>query len=77
MILSPLGLILIVIIFIFLGFKVLPEYERAVIFRWGRLAKGLVGGNGPGVVIIIPMVDRMVRVSLHGHDGCSSAGCHH
>ena len=64
MILSPLGLILIVIIFIFLGFKVLPEYERAVIFRWGRLAKGLVGGNGPGVVIIIPMVDRMVRVSL-------------
>jgi len=64
MILSPLGLILIVIIFIFLGFKVLPEYERAVIFRWGRLAKGLVGGNGPGVVIIIPMVDKMVRVSL-------------
>ena len=64
MILSPLGLILIVIIFIFLGFKVLPEYERAVIFRWGRLSKGLVGGNGPGVVIIIPMVDRMVRVSL-------------
>ncbi len=64
MILSPLGLILIVVIFIFLGFKVLPEYERAVIFRWGRLAKGLVGGNGPGVVIIIPMVDKMVRVSL-------------
>ncbi len=64
MILSPLGLILIVVIFIFLGFKVLPEYERAVIFRWGRLAKGLIGGNGPGVVIIIPMVDRMVRVSL-------------
>ena len=64
MILSPLGLILIVVIFIFLGFKVLPEYERAVIFRWGRLAKGLIGGNGPGVVIIIPMVDKMVRVSL-------------
>ncbi|MET0515552.1 MAG: slipin family protein [Nitrospiraceae bacterium] len=62
--LSPLGLVLLAVIFIFLGFKVLPEYERAVIFRWGRLAKGLVGGNGPGVVIIIPMVDKMVRVSL-------------
>ncbi len=64
MMLSPLGLVLLAVIFIFLGFKVLPEYERAVIFRWGRLAKGLVGGNGPGVVIIIPMVDKMVRVSL-------------
>jgi regulator of protease activity HflC (stomatin/prohibitin superfamily) len=64
MILSPIGLVLVVVIVIFLGFKVLPEYERAVIFRWGRLAKGLVGGNGPGVVIIIPFVDKMVRVSL-------------
>ena len=64
MILSPVGLVLVVVIVIFLGFKVLPEYERAVIFRWGRLAKGLVGGNGPGVVIIIPFVDKMVRVSL-------------
>jgi regulator of protease activity HflC (stomatin/prohibitin superfamily) len=64
MILSPVGLVLVIVIIIFLGFKVLPEYERAVIFRWGRLAKGLVGANGPGVVIIIPFVDKMVRVSL-------------
>ncbi|MEX5217922.1 MAG: slipin family protein [Nitrospiraceae bacterium] len=64
MILSPVGLILLIVIIIFLGFKVLPEYERAVIFRWGRLAKGLVGANGPGVIIIIPFVDKMVRVSL-------------
>ncbi|WP_447599986.1 slipin family protein [Nitrospira sp. Nam80] len=64
MILSPIGLVLVIVIIIFLGFKVLPEYERAVIFRWGRLAKGLVGANGPGVVIIIPFVDKMVRVSL-------------
>lgn len=46
------------------GFYILPEYERAVIFRFGRLAQGLVGGTGPGVVIIIPFIDRLVRVSL-------------
>lgn len=64
MILSPIGLALLVLLIILMGFKVLPEYERAVIFRWGRLARGLVGANGPGVVIIIPVVDKMVRVSL-------------
>ncbi len=47
-----------------MGFKVLPEYERAVIFRFGRLARGVFGGNGPGVVIIIPFVDDLQRVSL-------------
>ena len=46
------------------GFFVLREYERGVIFRFGRLARGLVGGNGPGVVIIIPFIDKLVRVSL-------------
>jgi regulator of protease activity HflC (stomatin/prohibitin superfamily) len=56
-------LILGVVLFL-MGFNVLREYERAVIFRWGRLARGLVGGNGPGVVIIIPFIDKMVRVSL-------------
>jgi regulator of protease activity HflC (stomatin/prohibitin superfamily) len=64
MILSPIGLVLLVLLIILMGFKVLPEYERAVIFRWGRLARGLVGANGPGVVIIIPVVDKLVRVSL-------------
>ncbi len=54
-------------VFVFLvskGFFVLREYERGVIFRFGRLARGLVGGNGPGVVIIIPFIDKLVRVSL-------------
>ena len=64
MLLSPIGLLVLLLIVVFLGFKVLPEYERAVIFRWGRLARGIVGGNGPGVVIILPLIDKMVRVSL-------------
>ncbi len=57
------GLGLLVLLF-FMGFNVLPEYERAVIFRFGRLARGLLGGLGPGVIIIIPLVDKMLRVSL-------------
>ena len=40
--------------------RILREYERAVIFRLGRL----VGVKGPGLVILIPILDRMVRVSL-------------
>ena len=41
--------------------KILPEYERGVLFRLGR-----VTGNprGPGLILIIPIVDRLVRVSL-------------
>ena len=64
MLLSPLTLLLLFLVIVFMGFKVLPEYERAVIFRWGRLARGIVGGNGPGVLIILPLIDKMVRVSL-------------
>ena len=40
--------------------RVLREYERAVVFRLGRL----VGRRGPGLIFLIPFVDRMVRVSL-------------
>jgi regulator of protease activity HflC (stomatin/prohibitin superfamily) len=40
--------------------RVLREYERAVVFRLGRLT----GQRGPGVILLIPGVDRMVRVSL-------------
>jgi regulator of protease activity HflC (stomatin/prohibitin superfamily) len=40
--------------------RVLREYERAVIFRLGRLR----GTKGPGLILLIPIVDRMVRVSL-------------
>ncbi len=57
-------ILILALVFFLMGFNVLREYERAVIFRWGRLARGLIGGNGPGVVIIIPFIDKMVRVSL-------------
>ena len=40
--------------------RVLREYERAVVFRLGRL----VGDKGPGLILLIPVVDRMVRVDL-------------
>lgn len=40
--------------------KVLREYERGVVFRLGRL----IGAKGPGLILLIPIVDRMVRVSL-------------
>jgi regulator of protease activity HflC (stomatin/prohibitin superfamily) len=64
MLLSPISLLVLLLVIVLLGFKVLPEYERAVIFRWGRLARGLVGGNGPGVVIVLPLIDRLIRVSM-------------
>jgi regulator of protease activity HflC (stomatin/prohibitin superfamily) len=40
--------------------RVLKEYERGVVFRLGRL----IGPRGPGLFLLIPVVDRMVRVSL-------------
>jgi regulator of protease activity HflC (stomatin/prohibitin superfamily) len=61
---SPMVILVLIALLIAMGFHVLREYERAVIFRWGRLARGIFGGNGPGVVVIIPLVDKLVRVSL-------------
>ena len=40
--------------------KIVPEYERGVLFRLGRL----VGSRGPGLFLIIPFIDRMVKVDL-------------
>ena len=57
----------IIIIFILASaIRILREYERGVIFRLGRL----VGAKGPGLIILIPIVDRMVRVDLRtiAHD---------
>jgi regulator of protease activity HflC (stomatin/prohibitin superfamily) len=56
--------VLLVIILLSSGVRVLREYERAVIFRLGRIAKALVGANGPGLIILIPGIDKMVKVPL-------------
>ncbi|MCE1273734.1 MAG: slipin family protein [Chlorobiales bacterium] len=40
--------------------KILSEYERAVVFRLGRV----IGAKGPGLIILIPYIDRMVRVDM-------------
>ncbi len=59
--LQPLTVILILLVLLLLSaIKVLREYERAVVFRLGRL----VGSRGPGIFLLIPFIDRMVKVSL-------------
>jgi len=59
---SPAILFLIVFLLILASasIKILREYERGVIFRLGRL----IGAKGPGVIFIIPGVDKLLRISL-------------
>jgi regulator of protease activity HflC (stomatin/prohibitin superfamily) len=52
--------IFLVLIIIPMTVKIVTEYERGVIFRLGRL----VGAKGPGLFLIIPFIDRMVKVDL-------------
>jgi len=51
---------IVVVIFVVSGVKILKEYERAVIFRLGRL----VTARGPGIIYVIPLIERMQRVEL-------------
>ncbi len=53
-------IIFFVIILLANAIRILQEYERGVIFRLGRL----VGARGPGLILIIPFIDRLVKVSL-------------
>ena len=55
-----LTLLIPIVLFLWAAIKILNEYERGVIFRLGRVIKA----KGPGLIILIPVVDRMVRVSL-------------
>ena len=52
--------IIIVVILLISGIKVLREYERAVVFRLGRI----VAARGPGITYVIPVVEKMLRVDL-------------
>ncbi|HXX80903.1 MAG TPA: SPFH domain-containing protein, partial [Thermodesulfovibrionales bacterium] len=64
-IIGPSILSMLFVIFLFFYFlssaiKVLKEYERGVVFRLGRI----IPVKGPGLVIIWPIIDKLVRVSL-------------
>src|SRR6184192_4141247 len=54
-------LVFLVVLFLFSAIKVAREYERGIIFRLGRL---LPEPKGPGLFLLIPVVDRMVKVDL-------------
>ncbi|MEO6894137.1 MAG: slipin family protein [Ginsengibacter sp.] len=63
----PIGLPVIIIVIIILyilasSIRILREYERGVIFRLGRVLDG--GIKGPGLILLIPIIDKMVKVSL-------------
>jgi regulator of protease activity HflC (stomatin/prohibitin superfamily) len=63
-----LALVVAVILFIGSFARILREYERAVIFRLGRSARSIFNpggtGQGPGLVLLVPIIDKMVKVSL-------------
>jgi regulator of protease activity HflC (stomatin/prohibitin superfamily) len=54
-------LVFLLVLFLFAAIKVAREYERGIVFRLGRL---LPSPKGPGLFILIPVVDRMVKVDL-------------
>jgi len=56
----PLTFLILVVVAVITGIKILKEYERAVVFRLGRM----VGARGPGLVYIIPGVEKMVKMDL-------------
>jgi len=61
MITFPVIVIALVVLYLLNAIKVLREYERGVIFRLGRV---LSKPKGPGLILVFPPIDRMVRVSL-------------
>ena len=54
-------LIILAVLFLATAIKILNEYERGVVFRLGRV---MSRAKGPGLIIIIPVVDRLVKISL-------------
>jgi regulator of protease activity HflC (stomatin/prohibitin superfamily) len=58
---ATITIVVIVLLFLFSAIKILNEYERAVVFRLGRV---IAIPKGPGIVIIIPVIDKFVRISL-------------
>lgn len=60
-------MLIIVVVFVLIllanSIRILREYERGVVFRLGRIA-GNSGVRGPGLIILVPMIEKMVKVSL-------------
>ena len=54
------GIVVFAALFLYSAIRILNEYERGVIFRLGRVIRA----KGPGIIILIPIVDKMVRVSM-------------
>ncbi len=54
------AIVILIIFFLSAALRILNEYERGVIFRLGRVIKA----KGPGLIILIPLIDKMVKVSL-------------
>jgi len=54
------AIVAVIVLFLSNAIRIVREYERGVIFRLGRL----VGAKGPGLFFIIPVIDKMVKVSL-------------
>ncbi len=55
-------LVIFLVIILSYSIRILREYERGVIFRLGRVIRG--GAKGPGLILLIPVIDKMVKVSL-------------
>ncbi|MEO5648939.1 MAG: slipin family protein [Ginsengibacter sp.] len=61
----PLSIVIIVVFILYIlasAIRILREYERGVIFRLGRILDN--GAKGPGLILLIPIIDKMVKVSL-------------
>ena len=57
---TPIAILVLVIFFLSAALRILNEYERGVVFRLGRV----IQAKGPGLIILIPIVDKIVKVSL-------------
>jgi regulator of protease activity HflC (stomatin/prohibitin superfamily) len=57
---TAISAIVLLLFFLASAIRVLNEYERGIVFRLGRV----IGAKGPGLIILIPIVDKMVKVSL-------------
>jgi regulator of protease activity HflC (stomatin/prohibitin superfamily) len=54
------AIVVLIVLFLAASIRILREYERGVVFRLGRV----IGAKGPGLIILIPVIDKMVKVSL-------------